>query len=69
MEKEGGKKKKTQQNKKNTLAGNSLLPCWCTQKVFRIKTFRIKIVKKQRHSDGGKFSLLYFCFFMFCILA
>jgi hypothetical protein len=52
-----------------TLAGNSLLPRWCTQKVFRIKTFRIKIVKKQRHSDGGKFSLLYFCFLMFCILA
>ena len=25
---------------------NSLLPRWCTQKVFRIKTFRIKIVKK-----------------------
>ena len=29
-----------------TLAGNSLLPRWCTQKVFRIKTFRIKIVKR-----------------------
>ena len=45
------------------LAGNSLLPRWCTQKVFRIKTFRIKIVKKQRHSDGIEFPLLYLCFF------
>ncbi len=36
-----------------TLAGNSLLPRWCTQKVFRTKTFRINfLVYKTKKTEA-----------------